>query len=79
MEIHGSARRHGVRDEDIHHAVKYRLVAYPLEEEEPARFLYLGPNRAGNLLEVIFLEFDDGRSLVIHAMLMRSKYSDLLP
>ena len=67
-----------LRRRDIRHAVRNRMVAYPLEEGESARLLCLGPSRAGNLLEVIILEFDDGRSLVIHAMPMRPKYKDLL-
>ncbi len=36
------------------------------------------PDRAGNLLEVVVLLLDD-TDLIIHAMRMRSKYSDLLP
>ena len=79
VDIHDSARRHGVADEDIHHAVKNCLAVYPLEQEDSARFLYLGPNRAGNLLEAVVLEFDDGGRLAIHAMPMLPKYASLLP
>jgi hypothetical protein len=39
----------------------------------------LGPDRAGNLLEVIVLHFDDGREMAIHAMPMRSQYRAMLP
>ena len=41
--------------------------------------MLFGPDRAGNLLEIVILELDDGRRLVIHAMRMRSNYNDLLP
>ena len=38
----------------------------------------LGPDRAGNLLEIVVLSFDDDREMVIHAMRMRSKYQVLI-
>jgi hypothetical protein len=41
--------------------------------------LVLGPDRAGNMLELVVLVFDDGRQMVIHAMVMRAKYRALLP
>lgn len=55
VEIHRSARKHGVTDGDILHAASQFLVAYPLGEEDegPRRELRLGPDRAGNLLEVV--------------------------
>lgn len=40
--------------------------------------LYLGPDRAGNLLEVISVGRDDGTEIVIHAMRMRTKYEPFL-
>jgi hypothetical protein len=39
----------------------------------------LGPDRAGNLLEIVVLAFDDERLMAIHAMPMRPKYRNLLP
>jgi hypothetical protein len=41
--------------------------------------LRLGPDRAGDLLEVVALFLDDGRELIIHSMRMRPMYLDLLP
>jgi hypothetical protein len=81
VEIHRAARRHGIADQDILHAVEHALVGYALEEgeDEPRRTLLLGPDRAGNLLEVVVLELDDGLRLAIHAMRMRPGYTDLLP
>lgn len=81
MEIHPAARKHGIRDEDIVHAVEHALAGYALEEreDEPRRTLLLGPDRNANLLEVVVLELDDGRRLAIHAMRMRPKYIPLLP
>jgi hypothetical protein len=81
VEIHGAARKHGIADEDIVHAVENALVGYALEErdDEPRRTLFLGPNRAANLLEIVVLELDDGGRLATHAMRMRSAYISLLP
>jgi hypothetical protein len=81
VEIHRAARKHGIADDDIRHAVKQALVGYALEQGEgdPRRTLLLGPDRSGNLLEIVVLELDDGDRIAIHAMRMRPSYSDLLP
>lgn len=81
MEIHSAARKHGITDADVVHAAEYALAGYALEErdDEPRRTLLLGPDRAGNLLELAILELDDGRRLAIHAMPMRPSYRHLLP
>lgn len=77
VEIHRSARRHGVVDDDITHAIAHRLVIDDLGEE-PDRWLVIGPDRAGNLLEIVVLISSDGDEFVIHAMSMRPKYRKLL-
>lgn len=75
MEIHPSARKHGLADDDIRHAVERPLARDELDEY---RVLWLGPERAGNLLEGVVL-YLDRRAIAIHAMRMRSKYAHLLP
>jgi len=77
VEVHESARRHGIADEDIDHAVDNALA---IEDagEDPDRWLVLGPDRAGNLLEVVVLATDE-RHIAIHAMPMRPRYRRLLP
>jgi hypothetical protein len=80
VEIHRSARKHGVTDRQVHHALDHaRLVADVDDANAPARTLVLGPDPAGNMLELIVLRFDDGRDMVIHAMPMRRQYESLLP
>ncbi|HSH61740.1 MAG TPA: hypothetical protein VK988_19255 [Acidimicrobiales bacterium] len=54
MEIHKSARRHGLPDDDIRHAID-NAVAVEDAGEDPDRWLIIGPDRAGNLLEVVVL------------------------
>ncbi len=77
MEVHGSARKHGVGDEDILHAIDYSLA---IEDagDDPDRWFVIGPDRAGNLLEVVVLTTVEGVELAIHAMPMRAQFRRLL-
>ncbi len=77
MEIHDSAHRHDVAEEDMLHAVEHSLVVDDLGED-PDRWLVLGPDPAGNLLELIVLISREGDEIIIHAMPMRPKYRRLL-
>jgi hypothetical protein len=49
-----------------------------LAGDDPNRWLVIGPDRAGNLLEVIVLITVEGDEIVIHAMPRRPKYRRLL-
>lgn len=44
-----------MRDEDIEHALRQALVVEEVGED-PRRDLVLGPDRAGNLLELVVLD-----------------------
>ena len=62
VEIHSAARKHGCADSDVQHAVEHQLVVNDLgDDNSPHRLLVIGPDRAGNLLEIIVLIFDDER------------------
>ena len=55
------------------------MVIVDLEpDEEPPKVLAIGPDRAGNLLEIIWIELAAGREVVIHAMGLRSAFLGLL-
>ena len=75
-EVHPAALRHGVTERDIRHAIEHSLVVEEVGED-PSRFLVLGPDSAGNLLEVVVLDRVTG-PMVIHAMAMRTAYGRLL-
>jgi hypothetical protein len=80
VEIHRSARKHGIDDEAIVHAIEHAIVVVDLESDsDPPRVLAIGPDRAGNLLEIIWLAFVDRASIVIHAMGLRPLFYELLP
>jgi len=73
VEIADNARKHGVADEDIEHAVRnaIRVVS------QGDRDLYIGADRTGRLLEVVVLD-DDGQPVAIHAMALRPKFYEHL-
>lgn len=75
VEIHPAALKHGITEPDIRHAADHAVVA---AEDEDGKCLYLGPDQAGNLLEVVSVMREDAEELVIHAMRMRRMYEPLL-
>jgi hypothetical protein len=75
VEIFASARKHGIDDLDIVHATEHALA---IGEQERRQGPLLGPDRAGNLLEVISVLKDDETEIVIHAMPMRRAYESFL-
>jgi hypothetical protein len=51
------------------HALDHAITVVDLEPHgDPPKGLVIGPDQAGNLLEVIWLELADDVQLVIHAM-----------
>ena len=76
--INVSARRHGVVADDIRHAITHAVHSNDIDPEPPVRRLHLGPDRSGNMLEVVTLHFDDGGVLAIRAMKMTKQYWRLL-
>jgi hypothetical protein len=76
VEIHPSARKHDIADEDILHATKNAMA---IDDQDDDTRLYLGPARNAELLEIVTIVRDDDTELAIHAMKMRDKYQVLLP
>jgi hypothetical protein len=59
-----SARRHGVADVDIHHALANTVRSFVGDNIT----ISIGPDRAGRLVEVGWIPTDDGEEIVVHAM-----------
>ncbi len=59
------------------HAIEHALAVEDAGED-PDRWLVIGPDAGGNLLEVVVLMSSEGDPLVIHAMGMRPIYRRLL-
>lgn len=80
-DLHQSARKHYKRDnlDDaiVVYAAAHVLQSRPLDDEDdPRRWLMVGTDPAGRLLELVSLIYDDGYELIIHAMKARSRYLD---
>lgn len=73
--IHHTAYRHDVTDEHITHAIEHAIVVADIDQD---LVLYIGPDLAANLLEVIAVIEESGDELVIHAMALRRAFRFLL-
>ena len=71
MRIAETARKHGVRDDDILHAVRMAIAEWKLED---GLTMLVGPARDGGLLEVGVLGIDGDDPVIIHAMRARPRY-----
>jgi hypothetical protein len=68
MDVADSARKHGVSDDDMHHA-----VALAVRQGSADRVPVIGPDRVGALLEIVVLD-PDTEPVIIHAMPLRAKF-----
>lgn len=69
MEIADSARKHGIADADILHALTLPIRDI-FQGDNPHRVLHIGADRTGRLLEIVVLD----ETLAIHAMPLRRKF-----
>ncbi|HEX5929866.1 MAG TPA: hypothetical protein VFY48_10780 [Solirubrobacterales bacterium] len=76
LKVHPSARKHGLADADIKHAVEH---AMSIDDQEDDLRLYLGPGRNAALLEVVTVARSGRNEMAIHAMTMRARYRLFLP
>lgn len=68
--IAASAHRHGVSDETILHAFNNPIRSEELDE---GLVMLIGPDHAGNLMEIGVATSDAG-PVIVHAMPARPKY-----
>jgi hypothetical protein len=79
LRIADSALEHGWTREEISHAYDLAIFDKYLDQDaDPPRVLIIGPDSAGNFLELIGGELEE-RDLIWHAMPCRQQYLDLLP
>ena len=74
MRVHivASARKHGIQDSDINHAVRHALRAFDLN----GYTILVGPDKHANLLELA-VTFEDSTITVFHAMQARPKFFEV--
>ncbi len=77
MVIEESARKHGIEDADILHAIPNPLRYLEQEYGGESRRLVLGADRAGRLLEIVVVPVHEPQR-VIHADRMRPKFYEYL-
>lgn len=78
VRIHRSALRHGITVSEIVHAWDFGIGDLEVEREhDPPKRLRIGPDYAGNYLELVYLESIDGdpagEPVVIHAMALGNR------
>ena len=71
VDVEPAARKHGVADDDMFHAVRHHWRAF--ETDDSAVTMFIGPSMTGEPLEVGVVE-DDAGVAVIHAMPARAKF-----
>jgi hypothetical protein len=73
IEFAESAFKHGATEEDIKSAID-TFIADGTFENEPNKFLLIGFDTKGNLLEVIYSYDEDHIVVVFHSMNCRKVY-----
>lgn len=71
MDIEPSARKHGVPDHDMLHALRHHWVAFATNDD--AVTMFIGPSKTAQPLEIAVVTDEDGTA-VIHAMPARPKF-----
>ena len=71
MRIAQTARKHGITDDDMLHAVRNPIAQWQLDEDFTMR---VGPAQYGDLLEVGILGIDTDDPVIVHAMGARPRY-----
>jgi hypothetical protein len=71
VDIEASARKHGVRDDDMLHALRHHWRAF--ETDDPSVTMFIGPSTNGDPLEIGVVTDDQGTA-EIHAMRARPKF-----
>ena len=71
MDIESSARKHGVSDVDMIHALRHHWRAFGTDD--PAVTMFIGPSTSAEPLEVGVVTDEEGTA-IIHAMTARPKF-----
>ena len=77
IEFNNAAFRHGVTEGNIRYVLNHPRYEGPLEDDED-KFIVVGFDNSGNLLEILYNHIDDETINVFHAMKCRSIFFPLL-
>jgi hypothetical protein len=77
FEVAASARKHGIAERDMLHAIDNAIRYAEQEYDGELRMLVIGPDRVGRLLEIVLVPADEPQR-IIHADILRPSRSRLL-
>jgi hypothetical protein len=72
-----AAFKHGIREADIRWAFMHPRYDGPVEDMEN-KYIRIGFDPHGNLLEIMYNEINESTATIFHAMKCRSMYYSLL-
>jgi uncharacterized DUF497 family protein len=78
IEFNPAAFRHGVDENNIRWVLWHHLIDGIVEEDDENKYLVIGFDPAGNLLEVMYNIIDEQTINVFHAMKCRKAFFSLL-
>ena len=77
IEFNIAAFKHGISEEKIRHVLNRPQYEGPLEDDDN-KFIVIGFDNAGNLLEIFYNSIDEETINVFHAMKCRSIFFSLM-
>ena len=77
LRLRESAFKHGVNVESIEHAIDFWLLRKD-DANDTENTLFLGPDQAGNILEILAYPIGEEDLIVFHAMPARAQFLALL-
>ena len=77
MRVTESAFKHGIAEADILHAYANAVRLVEIEQHGEDRLVVIGPDRAGNWLELVAVPADEA-DRIIHADRLRPKFYEFL-
>lgn len=78
VRVFRSALKHGISKEDIDCAWRNAIIVRRRNFDVPCIYAAAGPDRSGNLVELLLAEQEDGSFLAYHAMGLTRKMADEL-
>ncbi|MBX3093454.1 MAG: hypothetical protein KF680_02770 [Cryobacterium sp.] len=77
MQISDSARKHGIEDADILHALDHMIRYREQEYDGEPRVFVIGADRTGRFIELVLVPADEPQR-IIHADILRPNHYDYL-
>ena len=73
-----SAFKHTISEENIRWVLLNHIADGLIEEDNETKYLTVGFDKTGNLLEIMYNYIDDSKIKVFHAMKCRKQFYDTL-